>query len=56
MKHVYDEEEVMSALKSNADDVEIVNKVTNKSDKAIKRPEVGKVPPVEKLFEKKHSV
>ena len=59
VKHVYDEEEVMSAVKhvveSNAEDVEIMNKVTNKSDKAIKRPEVEKVPPDEKLI-KKHEV
>ena len=46
---------VEHAVESNADDVEIVNKVTNKSDKAIKRPEVEKVPPDEKLI-KKHEV
>ena len=59
VKHVYDEEEVMiaveHAVESNADDVEIVNKITNESDTAVKKPEVEKVRPDEKLI-KKHEV
>ena len=47
VKHVYDDDEVMIAVESNAD-VEVMNKVsegnmkkvTNYSDEAIKRPEV----------------
>ena len=36
MEYVYDEEEVMTAIESNADDVD-------KSDKAIKRPDVNQM-------------